>query len=100
MFVTTWASVAATNAATRKIRKNGDLSASLDEFIPMLRGLGFRIGVVVDEAHHGFTKATEAVKVYRDVMSPDFTLLVTATPDDVDIEKFKQAAGIQNLHRI
>jgi type III restriction enzyme len=100
VFVTTWASVAATNAVTRRIRKNGDISVSLDEFVPMLRGLNYRIGVVVDEAHHGFTKAMEAVKVYRDVIAPDFTLLITATPDDKDVEKFREATGIQKLHRI
>jgi len=58
VFVTTWASVAARNAETRKLRSSGDLSLSLDEFIPELREAGFRIGVVVDEAHHSFAKAT------------------------------------------
>lgn len=63
VFVTTWQSVAATRKETRKIRQSGDISIALDEFIPSLRELDFRIGVVVDEAHHGFTGATEAVKV-------------------------------------
>ncbi|MBX7259481.1 MAG: DEAD/DEAH box helicase family protein [Candidatus Hydrogenedentes bacterium] len=100
LFVTTWASVAAARKDTRVLRSSGDTSLALDDFIPELREDGFRIGVVVDEAHHGFTKATEAVKFYRDVMRPDFTLLVTATPNDQDIERFKEAAGIQELHRI
>lgn len=56
--------------------------------------------MVVDEAHHGFIKATEAVKFYRDIMRPDFTLLITATPDDADVEVFKKAAGLAVLHRI
>lgn len=100
VFVTTWASVAARNAETRLLRKNGDLSLSLDEFIPELRDAGFRIGVVVDEAHHSFTKATETVNFYRDVMRPEFSLLITATPDDADVEKFKKAAGLAVIHRI
>lgn len=100
VFVTTWASVAARNAQSRKLRSSGDLSLALDDFIPELRESGFRIGVVVDEAHHGFTKATEAVKFYRDVMRPDFTLLITATPDDADVEVFKKAAGLAEVHRI
>jgi type III restriction enzyme len=100
VFVTTWASVAASNRNTRKIRMDGDLSVSLDELIPSLRGMGFRIGVVADEAHHGFTRATEAVNFYKQVMQPDFTLLVTATPDDKDIEKFKDAVEVKHLHRI
>ncbi|MCX7086432.1 MAG: DEAD/DEAH box helicase family protein [Methylococcales bacterium] len=100
VFVTTWASVAARNAETRKLRSSGDLSLSLDEFIPELRDAGFRIGVVVDEAHHSFTKATETVKFYREVMRPEFSLLITATPDDTDVEKFKKAAGLAVVHRI
>jgi len=100
VFVTTWASVAARNAQTRKLRKNGDLSLALDDFIPELRSAGFRIGVVVDEAHHSFTKATEAVNFYRDILHPDFTLLITATPDDADVETFKKAAGLAVVHRI
>ncbi len=83
----------------RKLRTSGDLSLALDDFIPGLRQADFRIGVVVDEAHHGFTSATEAVRFYRDVMRPDFTLLITATPDDADVEKFRKAAGIGELHR-
>lgn len=100
VFVTTWASVAARNAETRKLRTSGDLSLSLDEFIPELRDAGFRIGVVVDEAHHSFTKATETVSFYREVMRPEFSLLITATPDDTDVEKFKKAAGLAVIHRI
>ncbi len=100
VFVTTWASVAARNAETRKLRSSGDLSLALDEFIPELREAGFRIGVVVDEAHHSFTKATETVNFYRQVMRPEFSLLITATPDDADVEKFKKAAGLAVIHRI
>ncbi len=100
VFVTTWASVAAKNADSRRLRKNGDLSLSLDQFIVNLRQAGFRIGVVVDEAHHSFTHETEAMRFYREIMLPDFTLLITATPDDADIEKFRQLAGLGELHRI
>jgi hypothetical protein len=100
VFVTTWASVAASNASTRIFRKNGDASVSLDEFIVELREQGFRIGVVIDEAHHTFTKANEAVKFYRDILSPEFSLLITATPNDTDVDKFKKAAGIAEIHKI
>jgi superfamily II DNA or RNA helicase len=100
VFMTTWASVAAANHESRIVRKSGDMSLSLDEYIRELREEGFRIGVVVDEAHHGFTRATEAVRFYRDVMRPDFTLLITATPDDQDVDTFKAATGIVDLHRV
>lgn len=100
VFVATWASVAASNASTRIFRKNGDASVSLDDFIVELREQGFRIGVVIDEAHHTFTKANEAVKFYRDILSPEFSLLITATPNDADVDKFKKAAGIAEIHKI
>jgi type III restriction enzyme len=94
VYVTTWASVAASNAATRKVRSGGEFVLSLDDLIDELRADGFRIGAVVDEAHHGFATAKEAVRFYRESLKPDFTLMVTATPDDADVKKFKKAAGI------
>lgn len=100
VFVTTWASVAAANKETRLLRKGGEFVLALDALIAELRADGFRIGAVVDEAHHGFTRAAEAVRLYRETLSPDFTLMITATPDDRDVEKFKEAAGIGHLHRI
>jgi len=100
VFVSTWASVAANNEKARRLRRDGDLSLSLDSLIPALRELGFHIGVVVDEAHHTFSGATEAVRFYTEVMQPEFTLLITATPDDKDVEKFKRTTGIAELHRI
>lgn len=99
VFVTTWASVAASNAATRKVRSGGESALSLDALIQALRADGFRIGVLVDEAHHGFARATEAVRFYRETLRPEFTLMITATPDDQDVEKFKKATGIGHLHR-
>ena len=100
-FVTTWAAVAANSKETRRVRKGGDTVLSLDDFITELRQDGFRIGAVVDEAHHTFfsKSATEAVKFYREVLQPEFTLMVTATPGDRDVERFKQASGISEVHR-
>lgn len=100
VFVSTWASVAANNEKARRLRRDGDLSLSLDSLIPSLRELGFHIGVVVDEAHHTFSGATEAVRFYTEVMQPEFTLLITATPDDKDVDKFRKTTGIAELHRI
>jgi len=100
VYVTTWASVAAASKETRRVRSGGEFVLALDDLIEELRADGFRIGTVVDEAHHGFTRAAEAVRFYREVLRPDFTLMITATPDDQDVEKFKKAAGIGHLHRI
>lgn len=100
VFVSTWAAVAANNEKARRLRRDGDLSLALDTLVPSLRELGFHIGVVVDEAHHTFSGATEAVRFYNEVMQPEFTLLITATPDDKDVDKFKRTTGIAELHRI
>jgi type III restriction enzyme len=100
VYVTTWASVAAASKETRRVRSGGEFVLALDDLIEELRADGFRIGAVVDEAHHGFTRAAEAVRFYRETLRPDFTLMITATPDDQDVEKFKKAAGIGHLHRI
>lgn len=100
VYVTTWASVAAASKETRRVRSSGEFVLALDDLIEELRADGFRIGAVVDEAHHGFTRAAEAVRFYRETLRPDFTLMITATPDDQDVEKFKKAAGIGHLHRI
>ncbi len=100
VFVATWAAVAAANKETRRVRSGGEFVLALDDLIAELRADGFRIGAVVDEAHHGFTRAAEAVRFYRETLRPEFTLMVTATPDDQDVGKFKKAAGIGHLHRI
>jgi superfamily II DNA or RNA helicase len=100
VFVSTWAAVAANNENARRLRRDGDLSLALDTLVPTLREAGFHIGVVVDEAHHTFSGATEAVRFYTEVMQPEFTLLITATPDDRDVDKFKKTTGIGELHRI
>jgi len=100
LFVTTWAAVAANDKGSRRARQDGDSTLSLDEFIVQLREDGFRIGAVVDEAHHTFFKAGgESVKFYREVLSPDYTLMVTATPNDGDVERFKKETGIAEIHR-
>lgn len=100
VFVTTWASVAASRKDARRIRRDGDESVSLDHFLEQLRASGFKVGVLIDEAHHTFSTGTEAVKFYREVLRPDFTLMITATPDDQDAENFRKSSGIAQMHRI
>jgi hypothetical protein len=100
VYVTTWASVAATTQGNAQGAQRRRVRAGAGRLDCELRAEGFRIGVVVDEAHHGFTRAAEAVRFYRETMRPDFTLMITATPDDQDVEKFKKAAGIGHLHRV
>lgn len=100
VFVTTWASVAASRKDARRIRRDGDESVSLDHFLQQLRDSGFKVGILIDEAHHTFSTGTEAVKFYREVLSPDFTLMITATPDDQDAENFRKSSGIAVMHRV
>lgn len=99
VFVTTWAAVSGRKDGKR-LRRDGDESVSLDGLLEQLRRHGFKIGVLVDEAHHTFTAGTESLKYYREVVQPDFTLMITATPDDQDAENFRKASGIAVMHRI
>ena len=100
VFVTTWQTVATRVKDKRNVRKEGEMNPSIDTLITQLRAQGLRIGVVVDEAHHGFGESTVAAKFFKEVLQPDYTILITATPDDADIKAFEKAMGIAELHRI
>ncbi|MBN1141763.1 MAG: DEAD/DEAH box helicase family protein [Deltaproteobacteria bacterium] len=99
VFVSTWAAVSGRKDGKR-LRRDGDEAVSLDHLLDQWRHDGFKIGVIVDEAHHTFSSGTEAVRYYREVLRPDFTLMITATPDDQDAENFRKSAGIAVMHRI
>ena len=100
VFVTTWQTVATRVKDKRNVRKEGDTNPSIDTLIESLRDGGLRIGVVVDEAHHGFGEGTLAAKFFREVLNPEYTILITATPDDADVSAFEKAMGIDELQRI
>ena len=98
IWVSTWQSVAASDTDARKIRSDREETLSLDALLVRLREMGFLIGVIVDESHHGFGHGTQALKFYSQELHPEFTLLLSATPDDADAEAFKREAGFQRLH--
>lgn len=100
VFVTTWASVAVANEASRKARTSTEVMPSVDDLVAYARAQGFAIGVIIDEAHHTFRGATQAFAFYTDVLAPELTILATATPRDKDIDAFTKATGITNLRRI
>lgn len=100
VFVTTWQSVATRAKDKRNVRKDGDSNPSIDTLVKSLRAQGLRVGVVVDEAHHGFGEGTQAAKFFHEVLRPEYTVLITATPDDAEIKAFEKALGIAELHRI
>ena len=100
VFVITWQAVATRVKDKRNVRKDGDTNPSIDTLIDTLRAMGLRIGVVVDEAHHSFGKETLAAKFFRDVLRPEYTVLITATPDDADVKEFERSMNIAELQRI
>lgn len=100
LFATTWAAVAARNRESRRARTDTESLPSVDRMVEAARANGLFIGAVVDEAHHGFRGSTQAYAFYRDVLSPDVTILATATPDDADLRRFVAAQGNIRLHRI
>lgn len=100
VFVTTWQTVATRVKDKRNVRKEGETNPSIDTLVGELRRQSFRIGVVVDEAHHGFGEGTQAAKFFKEVLQPEYTVLITATPDDADVKAFEKAMGIAELQRI
>jgi type III restriction enzyme len=61
---------------------------------------GLRIGVVVDEAHHGFHGKTQAAYFFSSLLKPEYTILITATPDDRDLEDLQKKMHLGEAHRI
>ena len=97
VFVATWALLSNPNAG---IHQTTESAPTLAEFIEALRAEGYRIGVIVDEAHHTVTTDGQAFKAYRNVIAPDLTVLVTATPNDRDLNRFKDNANLRQITRV
>jgi superfamily II DNA or RNA helicase len=92
-YVLSWQTVAARSAESRLARISGDVGLAIDEMVLQARHAGYRIGVIVDEAHHGFVRATEAGRFFGQVITPDYVLLMTATPRDQDAARFAELTG-------
>ena len=95
--VATWALISNDNAT---VHQPGELGDTLEAFVLDLRERGFRIGVVIDEAHHTFQPNSKAFAAYCDLIDPDVTLLVTATPKDRQLERFKEALHLERIERV
>jgi len=95
IFVTTWSSLAISNTDSRKARLDTETMVSVDGLLEVARTKGYSIGVVVDEAHHGFRGQTQAYKFYREVLDPELTILATATPKDKDVDEFEQKNNVE-----
>lgn len=90
IFVLTWQTVASKAKNMRLARQSGDPGLSIDDLVEVARQEGYRIGVVVDEAHHSFVKAPESINVFARVLRPDYVLMMTATPRDSDVAAFSK----------
>lgn len=93
IFVLSWQTVAARSKESRLARQDSDAGWSIDDLVGAARVQGYRIGVVVDEAHHGFVRATEAGRFFSQVLAPDYVLMMTATPRDADAGRFAMQTG-------
>lgn len=100
VFLTTWAAVAVRARDARQARSRTETMPGADELIEALRGRGFKIGCVVDEAHHSFHLQAEAGRFFREVVRPDVTILATATPDDGAIAALGAALGYRSRPRL
>lgn len=101
VYVSTWSNVATENKDARIIRRDDEYTPGFDLFLAALRASGFRIGLVIDEAHQNFgTTAVQASAFYSNVLVPDFTILATATPRDQQLQAFEAAVGIREINRI
>jgi superfamily II DNA or RNA helicase len=103
VFVTTWQIVATKAKDNRNVHRPGEKNQTVEELLAGLRQKKLRIGVVVDEAHHGFFGSgaeTQAMRFFRESLRPEYTILITATPDDADIKRFQQSLGNIRLNRI
>lgn len=92
VYALSWQSVASTQAR-RLLREDRDEGLSVDALIAQARALGYRIGCVVDEAHHSLQRGTESSTFFGQVLEPDYALLMTATPRDKDALEFSQRTG-------
>ena len=99
VFVTTWQTVATRAVDKRNARRDCEQYDSIDTMVGKLRQQGYRIGVVVDEAHHGFHGQTLAADFFTKVLAPDYTILITATPDDADILDFQKRLHVAEFRR-
>lgn len=97
VFLTTWAAVAASAQDTRQIRTASEEMPSADALVAALRAEGFVIGCVVDEAHHSFSINAQAGRFWADVLRPDITLAVTATPDHERLHRIRNTAGLSRV---
>lgn len=95
-----WASLAAKGEAYRKNREADDGKQRLSDFIEDARCNGYQIGVVIDEAHHGLRGSTEAGRLVKETLQPDYLLFISATPDDKDVFELQKFLKLTHIHHV
>ena len=74
------------------LHREAELAPALVSMVGAMRDRGFRIGIVIDEAHIGADDASRMGSVCRDI-GPDAVLAATATPKDGKLDRFLSALG-------
>ncbi|SFO44952.1 DEAD/DEAH box helicase [Sphingomonas sp. OK281] len=100
IYPVTWQAVAVREESTRLVNRPDESRLALPELIRQARVQGNRVGMVVDESHHGLQAGGVAADFVRTTLCPDHIVLVTATPDDADVEAFRRACGLPRISRI
>lgn len=100
IYPVTWQTVAVREEATRLVNRRDETRLALPDFVRQIRQEGNRIGIVVDESHHSLQAGGAAADFVRITLRPDHIVLVTATPDDADVEAFRRAANLPQISRI
>lgn len=92
-YVLTWA---LTTNIKSEVNTGSENGVALDAFCRQLKAAGFRIGMVVDEAHYGLKEKTKALEVFSTKINPDIALLVSATPKDKTMQTLLEAGHLGN----
>lgn len=72
----------------------GDAGLSVDDLIAQARALGLRVGVVVDEAHHGFVKGHGGVSLFLGSAAARLRFDDDRDPRDTDVARFAEKDGL------
>lgn len=101
VFVTTWAGVVGGGQGQRrKAMEDDEERPSIQSLLEFARGQDFEIGAVIDEAHHGFRRGTEAFRFCLEVLKPTVSIMATATPRKDELKPMLSALGVKRFSEI
>jgi hypothetical protein len=100
VFISTWSAAAARDKESRKMHQESETQPSLANMLEAARADGFYIGVVIDEAHHGFRKERRALEFVRDIVRPEICVFMTATPRDAETKAVADSLKLKKFSRV